>query len=281
MHAERSLLEGYVRHGMSAHQAAVQGLPRNLRLMYVHAYQSYVWNCMASARVRAHGVDKAVEGDLVLLNPAAAEADADVVGDNEAMPDDVDDTASKARTVAHPKQVKVLTAEEAAAASISDVVLPQPGISICYPTVQGAAKGDYGAIMQADGIDIDKMETKAREFTLTGDYRRLMAAAEDLVWEPLAYSDAVADLQASDKDLLAGRSNADIRQAALTPKKAEDGAVGGGGKVRKALLIAFTLRSSTYATMCLRELLKEHSEEAALGLRDRPDSDLPSASLGN
>jgi len=42
----------------------------------------------------------------------------------------------------------------------------------------------------------------------------------------------------------------------------------GGGKARKALAIAFTLRSSTYATMCIRELLKTHSEEAALGLRD-------------
>ena len=42
----------------------------------------------------------------------------------------------------------------------------------------------------------------------------------------------------------------------------------GGGKDRKALVIAFTLRSSTYATMCIRELLKAHSEEAALGLRD-------------
>ena len=37
---------------------------------------------------------------------------------------------------------------------------------------------------------------------------------------------------------------------------------------RTALIIAFTLRSSTYATMCIRELLKEHSEEAALGLRN-------------
>ena len=42
----------------------------------------------------------------------------------------------------------------------------------------------------------------------------------------------------------------------------------GGGKARTALAIAFTLRSSTYATMCIRELLKAHSEEAALGLRD-------------
>jgi tRNA(Glu) U13 pseudouridine synthase TruD len=38
-------------------------------------------------------------------------------------------------------------------------------------------------------------------------------------------------------------------------------------KNRKALGIAFTLRSSMYATMCIRELLKAHSEEAALGLR--------------
>jgi tRNA(Glu) U13 pseudouridine synthase TruD len=39
MHAERALLEGYKRHGKEAHLTAVQGLQRNLRLMYVHAYQ--------------------------------------------------------------------------------------------------------------------------------------------------------------------------------------------------------------------------------------------------
>ena len=102
--------------------------------------------------------------------------------------------------------------------------------------------------MKEDGLDIDEMETKAKEFTLagaaaaaaaapcrrlpfpprlppplagarvlthtahanarahrrTGDYRRIMARAEDLCWEQIDYKDPYADLQVSDKDLLAG-----------------------------------------------------------------------------
>lgn len=40
-------------------------IPRNNRLMYIHSYQSYVWNTMVSQRVQDFGL-KAVKGDLVL-----------------------------------------------------------------------------------------------------------------------------------------------------------------------------------------------------------------------
>lgn len=42
-------------------------IPRNLRLLYVHSYQSYVWNMIASERIKMDPYNVLV-GDLVLAD---------------------------------------------------------------------------------------------------------------------------------------------------------------------------------------------------------------------
>lgn len=58
--------------------------------MYVHAYQSYVWNAVVSERIRMHGPDKAIPGDLVFESEQPARGGS---GENDEM--EVDDDAGK------------------------------------------------------------------------------------------------------------------------------------------------------------------------------------------
>jgi hypothetical protein len=38
-------------------------------LLYIHAYQSYIWNRAVSARVERHGCSEPLIGDVVMIEP--------------------------------------------------------------------------------------------------------------------------------------------------------------------------------------------------------------------
>uniref|UniRef100_A0A8C0ZY33 TRUD domain-containing protein n=1 Tax=Castor canadensis TaxID=51338 RepID=A0A8C0ZY33_CASCN len=68
---EGQLLRGLSKYGMKNIVSAFGIIPRNNRLMYIHSYQSYVWNNMVSKRIEDYGLQP-VPGDLVLKGVSEA-----------------------------------------------------------------------------------------------------------------------------------------------------------------------------------------------------------------
>ena len=66
LHVEKYLLQGLQKYGISNHLAALMCIPRGMRFMYVHAYQSYVWNSVTSFRIRMSRTS-VLAGDLVVI----------------------------------------------------------------------------------------------------------------------------------------------------------------------------------------------------------------------
>ncbi|XP_014831680.1 PREDICTED: pseudouridylate synthase 7 homolog isoform X1 [Poecilia mexicana] len=200
---EGQLLRGLSMYGKKNIVTAFGLIPRNNRLMYVHSYQSVVWNTMVSRRIEAFGL-KAVEGDLVLRG-----------------------------TTAH-----VLTAEEAESHSIHDIVMPLPGYDVIYPS-HHIGEG-YRELLSADGLDLDNMRHKVKDYSLAGAYRRVIIRPTDVSWEVIHYDDPRISLVHSDFEKLENKP---------APVFKKD------GKYR-ALRMEFSLPPSTYATMAIREVLK-------------------------
>jgi len=58
-------------------------IPKTLRLMYIHAYQSYVWNAIVSERIRLYGANRPIVGDLVLESSSDDSVDFDQMEGDE------------------------------------------------------------------------------------------------------------------------------------------------------------------------------------------------------
>lgn len=72
-----------------------RSLPRATRLLYLHAYQSYLWNVAVTRRLRDLGDRAPVVGDLVLANPGELTS---LSGEAEAEAEDGADPVAEAAT---------------------------------------------------------------------------------------------------------------------------------------------------------------------------------------
>ncbi|XP_068786189.1 pseudouridylate synthase 7 homolog isoform X6 [Struthio camelus] len=165
---EGQLLRGLSKYGMKNIISAFGIIPRNNRLMYIHSYQSFVWNNMVSQRIEEYGL-KAVPGDLILKGGTAVH-----IGEG-----DVDNY------------------------TIHDVVMPLPGFDVVYPKHKiGEA---YKEMLVADNLDINNMRHKIRDYSLSGAYRKIIIRPQNVNWEVVAYDDPRIPLFNTDLDKLQGK----------------------------------------------------------------------------
>ncbi|KAI0847891.1 pseudouridine synthase [Daldinia vernicosa] len=155
---------------------ALLSISRGMRTMYVHAYQSLVWNFAASRRWEQFG-PQVVKGDLVLIgSEASASSEDGQKGNGEEDMIHLMDGGSFAEDAGGLK-AHALTEEEASGGkySIFDVVLPSPGWDVVYPDNEiGQFYKDFMAKEENGGLDPQNMLRQQKDFSLPGSYRKLM-----------------------------------------------------------------------------------------------------------
>lgn len=180
---------------------AILTITRGMRNLYLHAYQSFVWNHAASYRWAKYG-SKVIPGDLVLVTPETA------------APEESDFQRARA-----------LSEEEATSGkySIFDVVLPGPGFDVVYPKNDvGEYYTDFMKKPENGGLDPHHMQRSKKDFSVSGTYRNLLGRfLEEPKWEVRTYLDDSEQMRPTDADLIRQRkesSNPESHGAASTTK---------------------------------------------------------------
>jgi tRNA pseudouridine13 synthase len=216
MTGEIAILESLARNPMDYNQA-FERIPVNLRKIFLHAVQSLIWNRATSYRIANMDRDNAVVGDLVY-------------GDGK-------DGSSKVHTI---------TKEDVANKkyTIEDVLVPMVGKRTRFPTNE---LGRFIEKLLSDiGIshEMFKETSNNRALIVNGDYRKVICHPKDFDYTITEYFDPLQPLLPTDLMKIQGE------EISIRPQQRDDECA------KLAMIVGFTLPSSSYATIALRELMK-------------------------
>ncbi|XP_075163928.1 pseudouridine synthase 7 [Haematobia irritans] len=259
---EKKLLDGLAQYGENDYANALRKIPRNMLLLYPHAFQSLIFNEMASRRIKEFGL-KLIVGDLVYRNKDDIDEDIEIteiaqdenVTEDNAEVKEENDVAtanqdkecenSNANTESiFKRKVKALTEEDINSGNycIYDVVLPLPGHDITYPNNEIASW--YEEYLAKYDLSSEKLKHTVKTFSLAGAYRKMLIKPSEMSWEFCSYATPEETLILSDFEKLKGKTLDDFKPKGSESTKYE------------ALVLDFCLPTAAYATMMLRELLK-------------------------
>ncbi|XP_077980150.1 pseudouridylate synthase PUS7L-like [Glandiceps talaboti] len=232
---ECMILKALHRHGQSEEgcSKALMAIPHSMRLLYVHSYCSLVWNHMATHRIQTYGY-RVVEGDLVEVKE----------GSN--------------KKVCHATVEDIKTDRY----SIMDVVLPLPGNNITMPA--HCIREKYHQFFESDSLKFEQFRIPSLKMNISGDYRKLIALPWNLTWDFVEDKCEVAKDNPSKMEEVLKSDSLDVdidtdeaeekNQVNVANYRNERDSLS-NKSVTTAIKISFSLRPSSYATVCLREIL--------------------------
>jgi tRNA pseudouridine13 synthase len=221
MTAEVAIVQSLARFPLD-YKRAFGSIPKTLRMMFIHALQSYLWNAVASHRVQM--ADDCLEGDLVFTSEGKGQ----------------DDGLASVRT---------LSAQDIASGqyTLLDIVLPLIGTKTRNP--ENACGDLFDKLLAEQGVTMEMMRNVLdRDLHCAGDYRKLVCRPTDVDCHIVEYTDPLQPLLQTDLMKLNGVQVEAVADSARDTVR-EKGLLLG-------LVVGFTLPSSSYATIFLRELMK-------------------------
>ena len=230
---ESSLLHNMLRNHSNDSVGVLTGLQKNSLLLYLHAYQSLVWNRVVSKRVEDHGTNILI-GDFVIPNDSIVEEE-----NNDKEGEKPKEEGWTSRLKKCEEKLMVVTEDNIGSFSILDVVMPIPGHKARYPA-NDILMDYYLDALEADGFKegFTSLYHKNPVFSLAGDYRHVFGKPTDMSWRFVQHGDPDEDLVLSDIQIL--------KNEVLKVKEGD----------LMSVVVDMTLKSSTYATMALREATK-------------------------
>mmetsp|Transcript_14290 Transcript_14290/g.39866 ORF Transcript_14290/g.39866 Transcript_14290/m.39866 type:complete len:801 (-) Transcript_14290:148-2550(-) len=198
------------------YKKAFSRIPKNMKMMFIHAVQSLIWNQAASHRVAKMSREDVMVGDLVPNSDKESKSRVHIVTES--------DVESKKYTM-------------------EDVLVPVVGSKTVFPT------NELGSVLKTLlldlGLTIEMFRAlKDREISANGDYRNAIVHPNDFDYSVKEYYHPLQPLLQTDLMKLNGE------EIAIEPKEKED------DPTLVAMVVGFTLPSSSYATIALRELMK-------------------------
>ena len=183
----------------------LQKIPQQTRKLYVHAYQSYLWNKSVSFRI-ANTEDRNLKvGDCVMSNGTVITMDEECLNSNQF--------------------------------SFQDLIIP---------TLGEDSPDEFSLqMLRDDNINFSDIKSLHKEYQLHTNFRPVFIIPKVEEWHLEEYSSLEEPLIRSDLEKLE------------TFRKEDESSRCEGAESRTALLLTLQLPKSCYATMALRELIRE------------------------